>query len=636
MCGIFAALSRFNGIKSDYSHLLSCISHRGPDDTAHQLISLKCKGTPSVDRAWLGHTRLSILDLSPRGRQPMATPDENLVIIFNGEIYNFVELRDQLRQSGSEFSTDSDTEVLLQAWKLWGENCLLRLKGMFAFVVIDRAAGTATLVRDCFGIKPLYYSVTADTVLICSEVLPLLETGSITSELNADVAYEYLRFGATASNDRTILRDIKPLSPGHVAVFNFYNGKLEEPRRYWALTATETTIPFRDAVSECRERFLDNVRLHLRSDVPVGAALSGGIDSSAIVCAMRHLEPDLDLKTFSYVAADASKSEERWVDLVFQQVGGKCYKIRPNAEGIGNDLELLVRHQGEPFGSASMLAQFLVFRRAREEGVPVTLDGQGADELLGGYWPHVGTYAGERLRAGSISGALRIVLNAAPGPRGPLLIGAMLAQNLLPPRARSLARKAGGFALTPKYLNSDWLAHNDVNAERLGDEAIGRYTTLKEHLIATVEKGSLPNLLRYADRSSMAFSVESRVPFLTPDFAEFIMSLPPSYIVSDEGSRKYVFREAMKGLLPEAIRVRKDKIGFFADDGLWLRTNRSHFEGIWRELCDLPMFDPARLSQFLDDFWAGRHKKAELVWRLLVFGYWHREVKRSLARSNLD
>ena len=634
MCGIFAALSRHDGIATDYSPELETLRHRGPDDSASELLTLTCTDTAREVRAWLGHRRLSIIDLSAAGRQPMVSADGRYHIVFNGEIYNYVELRDECRASGVTFSTQTDTEVLLEGWALWGRRILPRLKGMFAFVVVDREQGTATLVRDCFGIKPLYYVVSPDVVLISSEVTPLLESGQVTAAVNADIAFEYLRFGATRSNDRTILRDVHTLPAAHLADFDFRTGELSAPRAYWRLSSTSRAITFPDAAAECRDRFLDNVRLHLRSDVPVGAALSGGIDSSAIVCAMRQLEPELDLQTFSYIADDRANSEERWVDLVHERVGGICHKIRPAATDVGRDLELLLRHQGEPFASASMFAQFQVFQRAREAGVPVTLDGQGADELLGGYLPHVGTAAAERLRAGDVAGALRIATGSMPGLRGKLMTAGMLAQSVLPSSARSLARRLIGRELVPDYISGDWLAANGVSAESTAHSLIGRYDTLKQHLIDTVEFGSLPNLLRYADRNSMAFSVESRVPFLTTDFAEFLMSLPSSYLIAADGTRKHVFREAMTGILPEPIRVRRDKIGFFADDGLWLRENRDRFAEAWTEIAEMPMFDSRELASFLDGFWAGRHAKAQQVWRILVFGLWWRQTRRALERRS--
>jgi asparagine synthase (glutamine-hydrolysing) len=630
MCGIFSALSRRGAAAPDYSELLETIRHRGPDGCGGVGVAVR-GDAPGAARTWLGHVRLSILDLSDRGRQPMETPDARFVVSYNGEIYNYVELRDELRAMGAEFRTETDTEVLLQAWAVWGEACLPRLEGMFAFVMVDRERAVATLVRDPFGIKPLYYVETPELVLAASEILPLLRTGAASDALDAGVVYEYLRFGATNSNERTLLRDVRALPPAHLLTVDLNGGVVTAPRRYWQLAPTERRISFADATAECRERFVGNVRRHLRSDVPVGAALSGGIDSSAVVCTMRMLEPDLDLQTFSYIATEPGKSEERWVDVVHAQVGGTCHKIRPTGDRLMDDLVRVLRHQGEPFGSASVYAQFLVFERARAEGVPVTLDGQGADEILAGYWPYVGTRAAELARSGNVRGALRLVTRAAPGVSGTVHSASMLAQSLLPRGMRLAARRLAGREVMPSFLRADWFAAQGAEPEALADELIGRYDTLKEHLISTVDRGSLPNLLRYADRNSMAHSIESRVPFLTTGFAEFLLSLPAEYLLSPDGVRKHVFREAMRGILPEAIRTRGDKIGFFADDGVWLRRNATRLAEVWAELAREPMFDGAQLTAFVRDFNAGRHQKAQLVWRALVFGLWLRELRASAS-----
>ncbi len=618
MCGILAVFSTGSPLASDYGPLLNRLAHRGPDDSGEAWISFPRLAMPERPRAWLGQRRLSIIDLSAGGHQPMHTADGRYALIYNGEIYNYLELRAECQRAGCRFSGGSDSEVLLQCWALWGEQCLARLVGMFAFVIVDREKQTATLVRDFFGIKPLYHASAGGEFLVASEIAALVATGRIAPEPTPTLAYEYLRFGATDSNEFTALRDVRSLPPAHLAVFDFATGRLGPVRRYWELRAEPRAISFAAAVAECRERFFQNIRLHLRSDVPVGAALSGGIDSSAVVCAMRQIKPEIDLRTFSYIAAETAHSEENWVDIVHATVGGQCHKIRPQPGDLVRDLEMLVRHQGEPFASASIYAQYRVFRCAREQGVPVTLDGQGADELLGGYWPHVGTQAAALCRAGLWGQAWGTL--GSGGERG--IATKMLVQSLLPRSARALARRFAGKDLLPAYLNRAWFVDQQVNLAGTADALIGRHATLHEHLVANATRGSLPNLLRYADRNSMAFSIESRVPFLTPDFATFLLSLPADYLVGPDGTRKRVFREAMRGVLPELIRTRRDKIGFFADDGLWLRYNAGTLRPICLRAADEPMFDAARLRGLIDDFFAGRNDSALLVWRVLVFVLW--------------
>jgi asparagine synthase (glutamine-hydrolysing) len=615
--------------------MVEALRHRGPDDSGEALLSVRIDGVDAPNRAWLGHRRLSIIDVSTRARQPMESSDGRFVIVFNGEIYNYVELREQCRARGCEFRTGSDTEVLLVAWSLWGVALLSRLKGMFAFVIVDRSLGVATLVRDHFGIKPLYVAETDTTVYVSSEPLPLLRLAGVDDGMNPDIVFGYLRFGATRDIKRTILRGVQTLPPAHIATFEFASGVLRTAQPYWSPRAGSRLVHFADAVAECRERFVENVRLHLRSDVPVGAALSGGVDSSAIVCAMRQLEPDVDLRTFSFISSDRAKSEERWVDLVHERVGGTCFKVCPEPSDLGSDMEDLVRCQGEPFASASIYAQYRVFKKAREMGVSVTLDGQGADELLGGYWPYVGTSAAALLRRGDFVGAVRLMIGSARGTDALRLVASLAGQSLLPKSARSFARRIAGKRFVPRYFAADWLADANVNAFGISDAMVGRYSDLKAHLVDTLSAGSLSTLLRYADRNSMAFGVESRVPFLTHDFAEFLLALPSEYLVSRDGTRKHVFREAMRNVLPEAIRIRPDKIGFVADDAVWLRASRNVFADAASECRDLPIFNGRALTRFLTDFWEGKHSHALLVWRVVVFAYWLREMERVRAMPRL-
>jgi asparagine synthase (glutamine-hydrolysing) len=559
----------------------------------------------------------------------------NYVVVFNGEIYNYVELREECRAAGATFCTQTDTEVLLWAWKLWGADCLPKLKGMFAFVLVDRREGAAVIVRDFFGIKPLYYAETETEVVVCSEVMPILKTGRFTGEMDRGVAFEYLRFGTTGRSDQTIFTEIRSLPSAHASLFDFKTGTLGAPRRYWELDATPRPRPFADAVEECRQRFVDNVRLHMRSDVPVGATLSGGLDSSSVVSVMRLLEPDLELNTFSYVAEDPRISEERWVDKVHDHVGGVCHKIRPVGVELERDFELMTRRQGEPLPSASVYAQFRVFQRAHDEGVPVTLDGQGADELLAGYSTQVGTEGAARFRRGDWSGLYRLIVRNTEGIATSKELSIMILQCLLSPAPRAWARRLAGRGFLLPYLRREWFEEDGVDLHQVADALVGRFDNLNAHLKDTVVRGSLPSLLRYVDRNSMAFSVESRVPFLTHDFAQFLVSLPATHLISRDGTRKHVFREAMRGIVPEPIRTRPDKIGFLADDARWLRANRAAFSELLHEVEGHPAIEARPLRRFLDAFWAGRDQGAQLVWRLVSFGYWLREVDRARQSARI-
>jgi asparagine synthase (glutamine-hydrolysing) len=628
MCGLFAALARGRPLVASYAGSMALLRHRGPDGEGVEIIGVSngCGGE-LPNAAWLGHRRLSIIDPSERGRQPMPSSCGRFWLTFNGEIYNYIELRTECRRLGYSFRTESDSEVLLAAWSLWGPEALRRFIGMFAFVLVDVQEARAWLARDHFGIKPLHYAVSVDSVLVSSEIPALLATGQVPFNVDEVQAFEYLRFGSSTEEERTIIGDIHRLPSGSYTSLDLRTGKLDVPTRFWRPESKRRSISFAEAVKECRQRFIDNVRLHLRSDVPVGAALSGGLDSSAIVSAVKTIEPDLRLNTFSFISEDPRQSEEHWVDIVNDAVNAIPHKIRPSPTDLAEDLSTMVRRQGEPFGSASIYAQFRVFKAARAAGVPVTLDGQGADELLGGYWPFVGTLGASLIRRGRVAAAIRLVQGQSIPRNSRAMVAANVLQSSLPASLQRALRAVLGRGVTPDYLDRDWVAAHAPRWKAAAHSAIGGHDNLNDHLLDATSRSSLPNLLRLADRSSMAFSVESRVPFLTSDFAEFLFSLPDEYLISSKGTRKHVFVEAMRGIVPEPIRTRTDKIGFFADDAVWLRANWTNLAPAFEEVGELPMIDKKRLQSFLKRFRNGHAEGAQLVWRLMVYALWRREMQ---------
>jgi asparagine synthase (glutamine-hydrolysing) len=343
--------------------------------------------------------------------------------------------------------------------------------------------------------------------------------------------------------------------------------------RFWDLSIQEARpIPYADAVSELRERFLQNVELHLRSDVPVATALSGGIDSSSIVMAMRRLEPTQDIRTFSWIADDPAIDEERWVDVVVDAASVEGRKVRASPAEFVADLDRLIEVQGEPFGSTSIYAQYRVFSLAASAGVKVMLDGQGADEALAGYRGYLGTRLASLVAGGHFTTAARLARNfmRLPGVGGRSLALAT-ANGVVPAAAQRGARRLAGEALMPEWLNEDWFQRRGVSGRAPAWPRSGS-DRLREKLRADLLSDSLPALLRYEDRNSMAFSIESRVPFLTPDLMTFVLSLPESYLLGDDGTTKRVLRDAMRGIVPDVILDRRDKIGFATPEHGWLAS----------------------------------------------------------------
>lgn len=616
---------------------LTALRHRGPDDEGVELLEV-----PGATLAF-GHTRLSIIDLSASGHQPMRSIDGRHVIVFNGEIYNYRELRDELKALGHSFRTGSDTEVLLACWSQWGADCLPRLIGMFAFAILDRTAQTLTLVRDAFGIKPLFFRIDGEGLAFASELPALLKLLRAPPGEDVQTAYDYLVDGDYDDQPDTFFQCVRRLQPAHLLTVDLsaYPGHATNSsawsgakpvRWWWPSIAERTDLTFEQAAEQLRDMFLASVRLHLRSDVPVGAALSGGIDSSAVVCAMRHLEPDMPIHTFSFIAADPVLNEEKWIDRVNQFVGATPHKTRLDPERFAASLGALVEAQGEPFGTTSIYAQYEVFRDAAANGIKVILNGQGADETLGGYeaypapvlrsmyeagnWAAVPTFMrGWRQRFGRTrSDPARVLLSS-----------------ILPARIKSmLAPDRGGRAVRDRLLaGTTGGRRNPPQHGGTGPEGRGRRLaqTLRDELVIS----RIPRLLRYDDRNAMHWSIESRVPFLTIPLAEFLLSLPEHYLISRTSETKSLFRKAMRGIVPDEILDRTDKIGFDVPER---KLVGDAWPAIRRTVAHTSaggVLNRGAALAWLDEVFRGGHAYRPAAWRTLSLMLWEDRFSSSGA-----
>ena len=623
MCG-FAGIVRYDGSGVDPDLLRDLgrrLAHRGPDDTGYLSWSPGQSAHLAADAGQLPpgavgmvHNRLSILDLSSAGNQPMATPDGRFCIVFNGEIYNFLELREELESAGWNFRSRSDTEVLLAAYAQWGAASLPRLVGMFAFAVLDTRAGKLFLARDPFGIKPLYYHCDGNGLAFASEIKALLVIPGVGRKVNPQCLYEYFRSGFTDLGPQTLFADVRQFPPAHYTEISLDSRTPPEPVRYWDIDlAQRAEMSFEAAAAKLREMFLRNIELHLRSDVQVGSCLSGGIDSSAIVAAMRHVGgKDLDIQAFSFIPDDPRLSEQRWVNQAAESASAEVHQVTPTADQLVTDLDDLIRCQDEPFGSTTIYAQYRVFRLAHEAGIKVMLDGQGADELLAGYRPYLGDRLASLVRRGRLCKAAAFWMRASrQQDTSRAEMACQAARLMLPHRLATAAGHMFARGRGPAWVNTAWAKEHNVDRGSLyldrGQDTLRR--RLRQTLLAT----SVPMLLRYEDRNSMAHSVESRVPFLTTEMVEFVLALPEAYIIDPSGLSKWVFREAMRGLVPQAILARRDKIGFATPERQWLLILRPWVDNVlnsdaaentapldiravrraWRKMsCDGRRFDP--------------------------------------------
>lgn len=578
---------------------LTSMRHRGPDDEGYLLVNSaegmiqpcggedtnRQAGLPDLGRyaggnfnVVLGHRRLSIIDLTPQGHQPMESANGHYWIVFNGEIYNYLELKAELLNHGHVFQTESDTEVILAAYQQWGAGMLSRFIGMFAFAILDMAKKEAFLARDCFGIKPLYYALNGGRFAFASEIKALLELPMVSRKVNPQKLYEFLRFANTDYGDATMFADVRQLPPAHYLVLTLDGVSPVEPVGYWNIELKRPQdISYKDAVTTAGGLFEESVRLHMRSDVPVGCCLSGGLDSSAIVALMRKIGgAEQELHTFSYIVDHPVLSEEKYVDIVSADNSTVCHKVKPFPDEMVADLDRLVSVQEQPFMSTSIYAQHRVFRLAQEAGIKVILDGQGADEIFAGYYNLLGARITSLLSQGKFTAACRIAQGAPQNMRSHRLKMLLAAfGRLLPSSYTAPFMQLAGQTLWPDYLNRTWFAGQGVTAQqRLCGH--GR-DSLREELIYSIQKLSLPNLLRFEDRNSMCHSIESRVPFCNPKLVEFAMSLPNDYLISDDGTTKAVFRQSMRGIVPDSV-LDREKVGFATPERDWLNSLRPWIE----------------------------------------------------------
>jgi len=528
---------------------LEVVAYRGPDGEGWQ--ESFCPRGPLV----LAHRRLAILDLSTAGQQPMTSADGRLSVVYNGEIYNYRELRTELEQIGLVFSTGTDTEVLLAAYGQWGEDCLRRFNGMFAFVLWDRDNSLLFAARDPFGIKPLYFWRSNAGIAFASEIKQFTVCPGFTPRLNGAAATDFLVNAVFDHGDATLFADVYQLRGGESLRLSVADCTAEPMvRRWFALPPGGSRQLAPDVAAEAvATAFADAVRLRLRADVPIGTCLSGGLDSSSIVCTLARQGVVPAVVSACY-QQDRDIDERPYIQAVAQATGATVHAVFPTAEGLADTLDSLLFHQETPLASTSPFAQWSVFAEARRQGLTVMLDGQGADELLGGYHSAFAAFAAGLLRRGRLWAAvtsLRYRRN-----RHDVGVPRQMAE-ILSAWQRPLVHRLRG-------LNRpSWLADSALAAPPL--PATPSLEAWSESLLAT----NLPMLLHYEDRNSMAHGIEARLPFLDRDLANLLFSLGGDLKIAG-GETKAILRRAMGPVLPSLVCRRQDKIGFATPESRWL------------------------------------------------------------------
>ncbi|MEO7725737.1 MAG: asparagine synthase (glutamine-hydrolyzing) [Burkholderiales bacterium] len=591
---------------------------------------------------WLGHRRLAIVDVSAGGHQPMCSRDECTWIVYNGEIYNYLELREELQRLGHEFTSQSDTEVILAAYGQWGTECLAHFNGMFAFVLYDRTRRRLFAARDRFAVKPLYYWAAPDgRIAFASEIKQFTVLPGWSPCLNGQRAYDFLNWGITDHTAETLFAGVFQLKCGEALEISLdaqnsspvvAPGERLPTYSWYTLRSVKFAGEYAEAVREMRELFTDSVRLRLRADVPVGSCLSGGLDSSSIVCTMNSLlreknAPTLQ-KTFSACAEVKRFDEREFIDEVVGTTDVQAHYVYPPLGELFDTLDSITWHQDEPFGSTSIYAQWHVFKLAAANHVKVMLDGQGADEQLAGYHNYFGTWFAQLFRQLHWLTLAREIL-ATRRMHGYSVMWAIkqAANNWLPEWLRQpLRRWVGKSSAHSRLLNLNALKARPLDP--FANAGWAHAKTVNEQSRAQLVATTLQMLLHWEDRDSMAHSVEARVPFLDFRLVEYILGLPDDYRISG-GVTKRLLRDAMRGVLPERVRLRMDKLGFVTPEEVWLR------EGSPDEFrCALRMaiqdsrgvIEPSA-EITLEDMIAGKIPFSFQIWRFISFGAWMRIFK---------
>lgn len=667
MCGIAGWLEAAGEVDQDVlRRMTDALEHRGPDDAGHILVATRLaaawdagRGGERPDGHWdlgLGHRRLSILDTSPRGRQPMATRDGRFWIVHNGEVYNYVELRSELGALGHSFSTETDTEVILAAYAQWGVDCLQHFNGMFAFAIWDGVERRLFCARDRFGIKPFYYWSDGHRFVFASEIKALLRHPAINAAPDDEIIHDYLALGLVDHTPQTFFAGIRRLPAAHMVVVDAQAG-LHGPRRWWEMPigdrmgcGDEERLRL---VDEFRDLLEDSIRIRLRSDVPVGTCLSGGLDSSSIVAMANRLMFDRDVidprlvgerqRTFSACFEDPRFDESEFVDRVVGATGTANWKVYPSAEDLWSDAGEMVRYMDEPFQSTSQYSQWKVMQLVRSRSVTVTLDGQGADELLAGYPGYHAVLVASLLRRARLLSAAaetRAMFRFGDRGRRPAELLPRAAYGLMPPGIGALAREmmarrgrgAGKDGAALAVLQPDLAASFRERRRAMVAEQASLTHALNRRLHADVFRFSLPALLRYEDRNSMAFSIEARTPFLDYRLAELVASMPAGMKIS-RGWTKWVLRKAMHQSLPDEVTWRTDKKGFVTPEVLWLRAAKDRIGKLFDGAPSTAGYLASRaVARHLDGIVKGNeHRFYTEAWRWVNLELWMREFFRAGA-----
>ncbi|MDP1808302.1 MAG: asparagine synthase (glutamine-hydrolyzing) [Actinomycetota bacterium] len=634
MCGIAGLLWFEAGRPVNINELRAMcdlMEHRGPDD----------EGFFVKNNIGLGHRRLSIIDLSSAAYQPMSNENGTIWLTFNGEIYNYLELIPELEAKGHKFKSHADSEIIIHAYEEYGTDCVQRFNGMWAFAVWDETKQRLFLSRDRFGVKPLHYYLNKEVICFSSEIKPILARFPELRSTNEPYLYRFLTTGVPNYNDETFFAKIKSLAPAHSMTVN-KRGEYKTWKHWdYNRESVNQTYDYSAPEETFRELLKDAVRLRLRSDVPIGTCLSGGLDSSSIVALMSQ-EVHLPIKTFSALYADPDCDESSYVNIMNGRFNTQPFPVYPRADDLFDVLSKIVCFQNEPSAAPGLYSQWLVMQEAHGK-VKVLLDGQGGDELLGGYFSYFDHYLFSLLSSWTKtrdSKFLSLFFEGKRGIRG--LTGQFQLQRLTKLFLKQLLRYSmssplPGLANLSIALSGTAQCRYGTLHPEFADQAKANGSRPKRRrkldslldtmLYDDLTVSSIPALLRYEDRNSMAFSIEARTPFLDYRLVEFCLGLPYTQKI-DRATTKSILRRSLTGILPEQIVNRSDKKGYPTPFNKWLREDecRQAKEILLSSECrKRRIFDHRVLEQSLKKHAGGQLDLSWEIWRLITTELWFRQ-----------
>ena len=598
MCGISIIITPNKTIDQEFlKRMNDKIAHRGPDGEGVYINDEVGFG--------IGHRRLSIIDLSEAGHQPMHWKDK-YVITYNGEIYNYIELRNELIKIGYEFSTQTDTEVILAAFDCWGKECINKFNGMWAFCIFDKIHQKVFLFRDRFGVKPLYYIISGEDIYAGSEIKQLLETGIVSRKPNMEVLMNYLVLGLVEQDHQTFFESVYSIPPSHFLEFDFKTKKYSI-ERYYTLKINDhiRSLNDEDAIKGYHQLLRNSIQLRLRSDVKVGTCLSGGLDSSYIASVASTEFNHANGQKFIGITAsslDETNNETNWAKIVAEKASLDWKTLMPTKDDFSSKLEEVIYCQEEPFGTPSVFMQNFVMEKSASLGCTVLLDGQGGDETLLGYERYYFSYLNGLSFINKIKAFLKIQKHSKLSLLQALLMQVYFNNYKLRKFISTYRRKN----IKKKYLKKVNWGH----LKKITKEA----NNIDTNQLLEITNTCLPHLLKYEDKNSMWHSIETRLPFIDYRLVEYSISIDPELKIKD-GWTKFVLRKGSENILPDEIRWRKNKYGFESPDKVWLSDKAP----LIKTISESPLIN--NITNTLPDF----SNNYELLWKYYNIAIWEKQ-----------